>query len=117
MPASSSLYIGIAAALGAGILEYVFRRSFMWRKKQYHNQERRLGQVDSEVETLESYPDDTPPEQKIGWDYSSQVLNTLTPYTTLAGRRKRWNMFTTGKLLPQKTAVKLVGKQMRDLYG
>lgn len=35
----------------------------------------------------------------------------------IAGRRNRWNMFVTGKLMPRKTAVKLVGKQMRDLYG
>jgi short-subunit dehydrogenase len=35
----------------------------------------------------------------------------------IAGRRNRLNMFLSGKLLPRKSAVKLVGKQMRDLYG
>jgi short-subunit dehydrogenase len=35
----------------------------------------------------------------------------------VAGRMNRFNMFMSSKLIPRKTAVKLVGKQMRDLYG
>lgn len=40
----------------------------------------RLGQVVLEVETVESYPNDTPPEIKIYWGYSSQVLNADSPH-------------------------------------
>jgi len=39
--------------------------------------------VDSEVETVESYPDDAPLEIIIYWDYSSQVLNADSLYTIL----------------------------------
>ncbi len=35
----------------------------------------------------------------------------------IAGRRNRWNAFMTGRLMPRKRAVMLVGKVMRNCYG
>ncbi|MFO8009726.1 MAG: SDR family NAD(P)-dependent oxidoreductase [Dehalococcoidia bacterium] len=35
----------------------------------------------------------------------------------IAGRRNRWNAFMTGRMMPRKRAVMLVGKVMRNCYG
>lgn len=86
VPASFSLCIGIAAALGRAFWSTYSAGGSYGRKLQYHNQERRLGPVVLEVETVESYPNDTPPEIKIYWDYSSQVLNADSPH--YPGREK-----------------------------